>query len=87
MSIGFVDPHPSVIEDKIYSILESDPKFTVSSEEWSTQAIDAVINYLNTYSGEWSSIDDPYPNLEGGSISICWIEDGHLYHIVLNYIN
>lgn len=85
MSIGTANFHPSAIEDKIYDILDSTPEFIVSSKEYTSQAIAAVVEYMNTLDTEWSLIDDMYPNEEGGSVSICWIEDGHLHHIVLNY--
>ena len=85
MSIGTAKFHPSRLEDNIYNILDSDPEFIVSSKEYTSQAIAAVVEYMNTYRGEWSLIDDMYPNEMGGSVSICWIECGHLHHIVLNY--
>lgn len=47
--------------------------------------MEKVYEYLNTLTGEWSVIDDVYPNEEGGSVSICWVEVGHLHHIVINY--
>ena len=77
--------HPSAIEDQIYDILDSDPEFIVSTKEYTSKAIEAVIEHMNTLSIEWSVIDDSYPNEEGGFVSICWIEDSHLHHIVLNY--
>ena len=85
MAIGSTKFYPSAIENEIYNILDSDPEFIVSSKEYTSQAIAAVVEYLNTYKGEWSLIDDLYPNEEGGSVSICWIENSHLHHIVINY--
>ncbi|MBQ8241077.1 MAG: hypothetical protein IJZ38_09640 [Bacteroides sp.] len=40
--------------------------------------------YLENCCVEFNMIEDPYPNMAGASLSICWIEDGHLHHIVLN---
>ncbi len=79
--------HSSMIEDQIYNILNSNPDYIVSSKEYSTQAIEAVVEYLSTCKGrgEWSLIDTPDSSEESGSVSICWIEHGHLHHIVLNY--
>lgn len=85
MAIGSTKFYPSAIENEIYNILDSDPEFIVSSKEYTQEAIAAVVEYLNTYKGEWSLIDDLYPDEDGGSVSICWIECGHLHHIVLNY--
>ena len=84
MAIGSAGFTPSAIEDGIYNLIDR-ADFIVSSKEYTSQAIAAVVEYLNTCKGEWSLIDDPYPNEEGGSVSICWIECGHLHHIVLNY--
>lgn len=79
MAIGNIHFRPSIIEDTIYEILDSDPEFIYSSQEYTLDAIEKVFEYMNTLTGEWSAIDD------GGSVSICWIEAGHLRHIVINY--
>lgn len=85
MAIGSIQFHPSMIEDEIYNILDSNPEFIVSSEEYTKEAIEKVIEYMSNCKNEWSLIDDPHPDCEGGSVSICWIEGGHLRHIVLSY--
>lgn len=85
MSIGSTQFHPSAIEDEIYNILNSDSDFIVSSKEYTHEAIEEVIEYMSNLSTEWSLIDDTHPDEEGGSVSICWIENGHLHHIVINY--
>ena len=85
MSIGNANFHPSAIEDKIYEILDSDPEYIVSSEAYTKKAIDAVLAYLSGLNTQWSFIDDTHPDAEGGSVSICWIEDCHLHHIVLTH--
>lgn len=85
MAIGSTKFHPSMIEDEIYNILDSNPEFIISSEEYTKEAIEKVIEYMSNCKSEWSLIDDPHPDYEGGSVSICWIEEGHLHHIVLSY--
>lgn len=89
MSIGSVQFHPSVIEDQIYEILDSDPKYIVSSKEYTQEAIEEVINFMSELyenSGlQYSIIDDTHPDEEGSSVSICWIENTFLHHIVLSY--
>ena len=89
MSIGSTQFHPSVIEDQIYEILDSDPNYIVSSEEYTKEAIEEVINFMSELYGDtgmqYSIIDDTHPDDEGGSVSICWIENCFLHHIVLSY--
>ena len=85
MAIGNCGFHASKIEDKIYDILDSNPDYIVSSSEYIQEAIEAVCEFMNNYSNQWSFIDDPHPDCEGGSVSICWIEEDHLHHIVLSY--
>ena len=89
MSIGSAQFHPSVIEDQIYEILDSDPDYIVSSEEYTKEAIEEVINFMSERyekSGlQYSIIDDTHPDDEGGSVSICWIESCFLHHIILSY--
>ena len=79
MAIGNIHFRPSIIEDTIYEILDSDPEFIYSSQEYTPAAIEKIFEYMNTLTDEWSAIDD------SGSVSICWIEAGHLRHIVINY--
>ena len=89
MSIGSAQFHPSVIEDQIYEILDSDPKYIVSSKEYTQEAIEEVINFMGELYGDtgmqYSIIDDLHPDMEGGSVSVCWIENTFLHHIVLSY--
>jgi hypothetical protein len=89
MSIGTANFHPSVIEDEIYDILDSTSDYVVSSKEYAQAAMEAVIEFMYEKAKdngmEYDIIDDPHPDEEGGSISICWIEDGHLHHVVLSY--
>ena len=79
MAIGNIHFRPSIIEDTIYEILDSDPEFIYSSQEYTPDAINKVFDYMSTLTSEWSAIDDD------SSVSICWIEAGHLRHIVINY--
>ena len=89
MSIGTANFHPSAIEDKIYDILNSSPNHIVSSCDFTQEAVDKVIEFMGEEAKsngmEYDIIDDPHPDEEGGSVSICWIEAGHLHHIVLSY--
>jgi hypothetical protein len=42
------------------------------------------MDYLENCGIEFNMIEDPYPDMTGASLSICWIEGGYLHHIVLN---
>lgn len=89
MSIGTANFHPSAIEDEIYDILNSSPDHIVSSSDYTQGAIEKVIEFMyekaKSNGMEYDIIDDTHPDEEGGSVSICWIESGHLHHIVLSY--
>lgn len=75
--------HPSVVEDTIYEILE-DVDYLVSTREYTKDAIDAVQAYLENCGNQFNIIEDSYPDMTGASVSIAWIEEGHLHHIVLD---
>lgn len=89
MSIGSTIFHPSAIEDRIYDILDSSLDHIVSSSDYTQEAIEKVIGFMSKKylegGMEYDIIDDTHPDGEGGSVSICWIEAGHLHHIVLSY--
>lgn len=89
MSIGTANFHPSAIEDEIYDILNSSPDHIVSSSDFTQGAIEKVIEFMYEKAKSngmvYDIIDDSHPDEEGGSVSICWIEAGHLHHIVLSY--
>lgn len=89
MSIGSTTFHPSAIEDEIYDILDSSPDYIVSSSDYTQEAIEKVIEFMSekamSNGMEYDIIDDTHPDEEGGSVSICWIENGHLHHIILSY--
>ena len=87
MSISTAKFHPSVIEDEIYDILDSNPDFIISSTYYTHDAIAAVIDFMSKSKLEYSIIDDTHPDECGGSVSICWIEKTFLHHIVLSYRN
>lgn len=79
------DFHPSVIEDTIYDICdENEGEYIASSHEYERTVGPAIMAYLENCGVQFNMIEDPYPNMTGASLSICWIEDGHLHHIVLN---
>lgn len=88
MALGSIKFHPSVIEDEIYNVLDSDPDFLYSSDEYTASAVEAVMNYFTQKRGEtlqWSLADDMWPDCTGGQISICWIEGGFLHHMGFAY--
>lgn len=77
------DFHSSVIEDAIYDIIDTE-EYTVSSSEYDRTIGPAIIKYLKNCHVQFNIIEDPYPDMTGASLSICWIEDNYLHHIVLN---
>ncbi len=82
--IGNTVWRPSKVEDQIYEYLNQ-PHFLCSSSEYRATAMEGIQNYLDEhFAGQWNIIEDPYPNMTGASVSVCWIEDGYLHHIVFN---
>ena len=77
------DFHPSMIEDSIYEICD-EHDYCVSSHEYDRTVGPAVMAYLENCCVQFNMIEDPYPDMTGASLSICWIEDNYLHHIVLN---
>ena len=77
------DFHPSVIEDTIYDIINTE-EHTVSSSEYDRTIEPEIMKYLENCCVQFNIIEDPYPDMTGASLSICWIEDNYLHHIVLN---
>jgi len=77
------DFHPSAIENHIYDIINTE-EHTVSSSEYDRTIGPAIMEYLEDCSVQFNMIEDPYPDMTGASLSICWIETGYLHHIVLN---
>ena len=75
--------HSSVIEDTIYEIGD-EVEYFVSSNEYDRAIGPAIQEYLENCCVQFNIIEDPYPDMTGASLSICWIEDGYLHHIVLN---
>lgn len=79
------DFHPSMIEDTIYEICdENEGEYIASSREYERTVGPAIMAYLENCCVQFNMIEDPYPDMTGASLSICWIEDGYLHHIVLN---
>ena len=77
------DFHPSMVEDDIYDIINQE-RYIVSSGEYDRTVGPAIMAYLENCCVQFNMIEDPYPNMTGASLSICWIENDHLHHIVLN---
>lgn len=77
------DFHPSHIEDRIYDLI-NEPDYIASSSEYDRTAGPAIMEYLENCCVQFNMIEDPYPDMTGASLSICWIESGYLHHIVLN---
>ena len=75
--------HPSVIEDTIYDLID-EPDYIVSSSEYDRTIGPAIIKYLEACGVQANIIEDPYPDMTGASLSVAWIEDVYLHHIVLN---
>lgn len=75
--------HPSVIEDTIYEIGD-EVEYFISSNEYDRTIGPAIQEYLENCGVQFNIIEDPYPDMTGASLSICWIENGYLHHIVLN---
>ena len=77
------DFHPSHIEDTIYDIIEGE-EHIMSSSEYDRTIGPEIMEYLENCGVQFNMIEDPYPDMTGASLSICWIEDSYLHHIVLN---
>ena len=77
------DFHPSYIEDTIYDIIDTE-EHTMSSSEYDRTIGPEIMNYLENCGVQFNMIEDPYPDMTGASLSIAWIEDSYLHHIVLN---
>lgn len=77
------DFHPSYIEDTIYDIIDTE-EHTMSSSEYDRTIGPEIMEYLENCGVQFNIIEDPYPDMTGASLSIAWIEDSYLHHIVLN---
>ena len=75
--------HPSLIEDGIYEIC-NEHDYCALSREYDRTDGPAIMEYLENCGVQFNVIEDPYPDMTGASLSICWIEDDYLHHIVLN---
>lgn len=78
------DFHPSYIEDEIYDLCDETGEYIASSHEYERTVGPAIMEYLENCGVQFNMIEDPYPDMTGASLSIAWIEDGYLHHIVLN---
>lgn len=75
---------PSYIEDDIYDLCDETGEYIASSHEYERTVSPAIMEYLENCGVQFNMIEDPYPDMSGASLSIAWIEDGYLHHIVLN---
>lgn len=78
------DFHPSYIEDEIYDLCDETGEYIASSREYERTVGPAIMEYLENCGVQFNMIEDPYPDMSGASLSIAWIEDSYLHHIVLN---
>jgi hypothetical protein len=56
----------------------------MSSSEYDRTIGPEIMEYLENCGVQFNMIEDPYPDMTGASLSIAWIEDNYLHHIVLN---
>lgn len=75
--------YPSHIEDEIYGIMDN---YIVDSCTYEAGLVEAISDFFMNYKkGEWQLGCAEWPNFEGGSCSVSWIEDGHLHMIGFDY--
>ena len=75
--------YPSHIEDEIYEIMDN---YIVDSDTYEAGLVEAISDFFMNYKkGEWQLGCAEWPNFEGGSCSVSWIEDGHLHMIGFDY--
>lgn len=73
----------SHIEDEIYGIMDD---YIVDSCTYEAGLVEAISDFFMNYKkGEWQLGCAEWPNFEGGSCSVSWIEDGHLHMIGFDY--
>jgi hypothetical protein len=83
--IGNNEFYPSAIEDALYKIINTE-EHVISFSEYDRTIVPEISAYLGEHAVRFNIIEDPYPNMTGASLSICWMEgcQHHLHHIVLN---
>ena len=75
--------YPSHIEDEIYGIMDD---YIVGGDTYEAGLVEAISDFFMNYKkGEWQLGCAEWPNFEGGSCSVSWIEDGHLHMIGFDY--
>lgn len=75
--------YPSHIEDEIYGIMDD---YIVGIDTYEAGLVDAISDFFMNYKKvEWQLGCAEWPNFEGGSCSVSWIEDGHLHMIGFDY--
>lgn len=86
MSLGNTKFHPSTIEDRIYDLMAK-PENIYGSDLYTDNLLLDVVNMLHDEypSIEWECFSTQWNNMEGGTMSFAWIEDGHLHLIGWDY--
>ena len=76
--------NPSVVEDRIYEMMDD---YIVGSDTYEEGLVDAITNYFtNCYPAkEWQLACSPWPDMSGGVCAISWIEDGHCHMVMFDY--
>lgn len=82
--IGNEKFYPSVIENAIYNIMDD---YMLGIEIYEEDLVDAVSDFLNNYRPGivWQLGCSEWPNCEGGSCFVSWIENGHFHMIGFDY--
>ena len=76
--------YPSKTADKIYDIIDD---YEVNVDLYLSQAIDAIVDYFAEISfSEFQLICSDWPNCEGGTCSIAFMENGHSHLLTFDYI-
>ena len=58
----------------------------VGGDTYEAGLVEAISDFFMNYKkGEWQLGCAEWPNFEGGSCSVSWIEDGHLHMIGFDY--
>jgi hypothetical protein len=87
--IGNCGWRPSIIEDDIYKLLNSED-LIAGSDSYYAPAVDDIAEYLDRagrlHNIQWNIIESPDAAYENGVASICWVENGQLHHIMINIV-
>lgn len=81
--VGFFSP--SVIEDKIYSIMED---YLVGVDTYDKGVVDAIIDYFNHIGcEEYQLACSSWPDMTGGVCAVAFMEGGHSHLVMFDYQN